>query len=293
MVCDRSVLVGRPRAANLNQAPYGACIVAPLGSLDDNGGPTNTHLPSSSSPLVDAGSDVGFKGVNTLLTAAVSGEYGSQTLSVDDASGFPNAPFLVRVGSEMMRVTQLQGNTLSVERGACRTWPEAHSVGATVVYGFEGLNTLVSASIDDTTSQLTVAATVGLPSCVDNFDIRVNDEEMTVDATTIVDNANGTLTFTVSRGANGTSAAAHVAGSNVLILTDQRGYSRFVDGVDIGAVELGVGEGGATTPLRASTLRSVAAADRALANEQSWLDFDLDLRNDSDSLDESDVQEVA
>jgi|SRR5690625_1848623 len=61
----------------------------------------------------------------------------SQTsLTVDDASIFPDAPFLITVNEEIMRVTSLSGNTLTVQRGREETSASSHNAGSNVENNF-------------------------------------------------------------------------------------------------------------------------------------------------------------
>src|SRR5690625_4369701 len=61
----------------------------------------------------------------------------SQTsLTVDDASIFPDAPFLITVNEEIMQVTSVSGNTLTVQRGREGTSASSHNAGSTVENNF-------------------------------------------------------------------------------------------------------------------------------------------------------------
>jgi len=61
----------------------------------------------------------------------------SQTsLTVDDASIFPDAPFLITVNDEIMRVTSVSGNSLTVQRGREGTSASSHNAGSTVENNF-------------------------------------------------------------------------------------------------------------------------------------------------------------
>src|SRR5690625_849189 len=61
----------------------------------------------------------------------------SQTsLTVDDASIFPDAPFLITVNEEIMRVTSVSGNSLTVQRGREGTSASSHNAGSTVENNF-------------------------------------------------------------------------------------------------------------------------------------------------------------
>src|SRR5690625_7560809 len=61
----------------------------------------------------------------------------SQTsVEVDDASVFPSAPFLITVNEEIMRVTSLSGNSLTVQRGREGTSASSHNAGSNVENNF-------------------------------------------------------------------------------------------------------------------------------------------------------------
>src|SRR5690625_4075924 len=61
----------------------------------------------------------------------------SQTsLTVDDASIFPDAPFLITVNEEIMRVTRVSGNSLTVQRGREGTGASSHNAGSNVENNF-------------------------------------------------------------------------------------------------------------------------------------------------------------
>src|SRR5690625_3021589 len=61
----------------------------------------------------------------------------SQTsLTVDDASIFPDAPFLITVNDEIMRVTNVSSNTLTVQRGREGTSASSHNAGSNVENNF-------------------------------------------------------------------------------------------------------------------------------------------------------------
>ena|SRR5690625_4323891 len=61
----------------------------------------------------------------------------SQTsLTVDDASIFPDAPFLITVNDEIMRVTRVSGNSLTVQRAREGTSASSHNAGSNVENNF-------------------------------------------------------------------------------------------------------------------------------------------------------------
>src|SRR5690625_5057338 len=61
----------------------------------------------------------------------------SQTsLTVDDASIFPDAPFLITVNEEIMRVTSVSGNSLTVQRGREGSSASSHNADSNVENNF-------------------------------------------------------------------------------------------------------------------------------------------------------------
>ena len=78
-----------------------------------------------------------------------------------------------------------------------------------------GANTTLTAAVNSTQTTLTVASASGFPSSP--FTIRIDDESMTVTA------GFGTTTWTVTRGANGSTAASHVNAQTVVWNTPTSG----------------------------------------------------------------------
>lgn len=128
----------------------------------------------------------------TALAAGVTNS--ATTLTVASASGFPaSGSFTIQVDSEQMTVTGGQGTTTwTVTRGVNGTAAAAHSSGA---------------SVDPTSIRVTSAASFPASG---SYAIRVDNETMTVTA------GQGTTTWTVTRGANGTAIASHAAGASIL-----------------------------------------------------------------------------
>tara|TARA_R110000850_G_scaffold66972_21_gene148897 strand:- start:3859 stop:19431 length:15573 start_codon:yes stop_codon:yes gene_type:complete len=212
-----------------------------------------SYAPLFNSPLIGLGSSTGYTGTNTTLTVSVPEDYDSIVLTVSDISVFDYArdeddeviPFQIQVGTERMLVVGVDeaAGTLTVQRGSVRTVPYVHSVGATVVQGFTGLQTVLTSAITESEqTEIRVRDLTGFPE-TGRFDLRINDEllrvlEVTQDQTT------NEFIIRVQRGVNGTTATTHVNDSNVLLLIDQASSNRFVDSngdgfadPDIGAVE--------------------------------------------------------
>ncbi len=130
----------------------------------------------------------------TVMTAI---DAASGLLNVANASGFPTAPFTIRVDDEEMLVTNVIGNDLTVARNQNGTPNVPHSAGRSV--------TVVSQRITvyDTTPFATTPATVRL---------RIDDEYLRV-----VGIVNGTQ-IDVIRGDLGTTPVSHAFNSEVFRL---------------------------------------------------------------------------
>jgi hypothetical protein len=78
-----------------------------------------------------------------------------------------------------------------------------------------GANTTLAAAVNSTQTTITVASATGFPTS--QFTVRVDDESMLVTA------GFGTTTWTVTRGANGSTPAAHVSGQTLVWNTPTSG----------------------------------------------------------------------
>ena len=94
-----------------------------------------------------------------------------------------------------------------------------------------------TASTDVTLASGSALAATNLPALTsgDYFVIHVDSELMAVTALTL--NADGTATLMVVHGADGTTAATHAGGAQVLLASDQRGELIAPGGPDIGAFQ--------------------------------------------------------
>lgn len=161
--------------------------------------------------------DAGLTTMSATLAAAAT------ALSVASAAQFPasgNYYIIVRDttsgNEEIMLVTAGQGTTSwTVTRGQLGT----SAIGTTIASGsvVSGLllytgpvstNTTLGGAITSGATSLTVASATGFPSS-GSYNIVIDQEELTVTA------GAGTTTWTVTRGINGTTAAAHSAGAVV------------------------------------------------------------------------------
>lgn len=93
--------------------------------------------------------------------------------------------------------------------------PATHGLTGQAIWGYDNgtsstctTPTTLTAGITSSATTLTVASAAGFPSS-GNYSIQVDDEQMTVTA------GQGTTTWTVTRGANGTTAVAHAASATV------------------------------------------------------------------------------
>ncbi|MCX7423830.1 MAG: hypothetical protein NT013_30420, partial [Planctomycetia bacterium] len=132
----------------------------------------------------------------TLSAPGIDNQATTTSFDVADGTVFPATPFFIRVGGikgEEMQVTNVTGNTLTVIRGANSTTIAYHSAGAAVTQ----ITATQTINIDDETS---------FPATP--FNIRVDSEDMRVTSV-------GVGQFTVIRGINGTTIAAHADNATV------------------------------------------------------------------------------
>ncbi|GAA5506096.1 tandem-95 repeat protein [Novipirellula caenicola] len=156
---------------------------------------------------------------------------------------WPATPFVIQVGSEQMLVTNMAGNTFTVERGFHGTATAAHPDTTSV---YEVVTSILQTSMTQTASSpltlselLTVSTPLTISSPLTNtisssilrltvddisafpaapFTIRVNNEQMLVSAVNIA-----AKELTITRGENSTTAAQHLAGSQVQVVPPQIG----------------------------------------------------------------------
>jgi uncharacterized protein GlcG (DUF336 family) len=158
-----------------------------------------------------------------LLATAVNDT--ATTLTVTDASPLPaddgnpaTTDFFVRIDKEILAVTDVVGNTLTVVRAQGGTEAASHAK----------LKQLVTGSGDDqavkTTSSVAVALDAASTSLVvpdanvfpaAPFSITIDSEEILVTAVTVA-----TRTLTITRAQNGTVAAAHAIGATIRSVTN-------------------------------------------------------------------------
>jgi len=68
----------------------------------------------------------------SFLASAISSSDTTLTLQSGGGSLFPNAPFVITIDNEILRVTAKSGDTFTVTRGYEGTTPASHSTGASV-----------------------------------------------------------------------------------------------------------------------------------------------------------------
>ena len=195
--------------------------------------------------------------VNSATTTVAQVIGASDTvITVADYSQFPLAqlpavPFEIQVGNELMSVTGYNSNDPS-QWTVTRTAPVAHAVG-----------TNVGLAISATQTTITVANAARFPvsnSPFTSFVIQVDREQMLV---TGVGGVNDT-TWTVQRGYNSTTAAAHAAGATVST-ADQLSLTGFLPAVTATAVRTP----GTTISIQVSNNPSLTAQQNSAQTAQN------------------------
>lgn len=158
----------------------------------------------------------------TTLSAKITSK--QTTINVTSDIGFPPipfAPFGIKIKNERMLVTASApgpNNTITwtVQRGWYNTPRASYSSGAVVA----GSRTMLTTAIDDTTTEIIVPYTEGFRGATEgfprtqSFPIQIDNERMMVTANTLSPDKK-TITWTVERGTDGTTAAAHLKGATV------------------------------------------------------------------------------
>lgn len=124
---------------------------------------------------------------------------------------------LLNIDSELVTVSSLTGNQVTVTRATSATTAASHTAGSVVKIVRPTANTTtISADITDTAAtSITVADATGASLTVGDY-IRINNEFLLIGQI-------ATNTLTVARGQLGTTAATHTSGDTVTRHTDQ-GY---------------------------------------------------------------------
>lgn len=136
VVSSNLTLVPNP-TVTFNQSLTSPLAAPQSATLTFNGlAPQQTGTSQITVTLTDGGAD-GLLGIPGQLAAAISNST-TTTIQVVSTAIFPNpevAPFNIRIGNEVMRVTAvLSGNRFTVQRGANNTTATSHALNAVVVH---------------------------------------------------------------------------------------------------------------------------------------------------------------
>jgi hypothetical protein len=164
---------------------------------------------------------------------ALSNAQTDNVIKVNSDSGFPSSgSFTIQVDSEQMTVT----NVTTDAQGTV-TWTVTRPGSGRATHGGDETASLVYSS---GTTTIKVASASGFPTS-GNYTIKVDNEDM------IVTGGQGTTTWTVQRGREGTSAATHLGGASitrVLGSTDTQIQVDAPDGLGFGNVPFTIAVGG-------------------------------------------------
>jgi hypothetical protein len=212
---DRALSGARPEAVLELTAPTMA-----LGQIARVTGASTLTLASP-----DRGRAVRAEATTSLSVAVTTAAQTS--IAVASAAGFPRTGrFTILVEAEYMTVTAGQAaTTWTVERGAYGSSAAPHVHGAPVVFSTAARATLFdTGGIDAAVTRLSVLGALDFPAATD-FTILVGAEYMTVVA------GHGTTSWTVVRGADGSTAAAHAQGASIT-LAEGPGLPTVIDAAD-------------------------------------------------------------
>ncbi len=154
------------------------------------------------------------------LTARINAA--TTTITVNNSASLPavdanaaSVDFRVLIDNEILEVTNVVGNTLTVLRGKNGTTATAHAAGRALIQGTVQLTTAVnnSATTITVTDSTVLPALDANPATVDFF-VRIENE--IVGVKNAVQNPNGTATLTVDRAQNGSVAKAHAKGKELV-----------------------------------------------------------------------------
>ena len=123
--------------------------------------------------------------------------------------------FRVLIDNEILAVTNVVGNTLTVVRGQNGTAPAAHLAGKAVIEGTVQL----AAAVNNAATTITVTDSTVLPAFDANpatVDFFVRIENEIVGVKDAVQNANGTATLSIDRAQNGSLAKPHAKGKELV-----------------------------------------------------------------------------
>ena len=144
------------------------------------------------------------------------------TLTVNNAALLPaddgnpaTVDFRVLIDNEILAVTDVVGNTLTVVRAQNGTTAAAHASGKAVIQGTVQL----AAAVNNSATTITVTDSTVLPAFDANpatvdFFVRIEGEIVAVK--NAVQNPNGTATLSIDRAQNGSLAKAHAKGKELV-----------------------------------------------------------------------------
>jgi hypothetical protein len=168
-------------------------------------------------------------GQSTFLNQAAGLTANATSMIVKSSAGFPPTPFVVQLNNEQILVTNVNAatNTWTIVRGYNGTVAAAAADFNNVtlltdqLFGtarpmFNPGSTTTTAAVTAAATTITVASDASFPT-VTPFIVDIGNEQVDV---TNVSVTGGTVTWTVIRGYNGTTAAAYVPGTVVTTTTD-------------------------------------------------------------------------
>lgn len=156
-------------------------------------------------------------GAGTSINLTGGQTIGATTLTVASETGFPSvAPYVVIVGSEQEQVTGGIGTkTLTVTRSFNSTTATAHPNGSTVQLGQQITTINQGGGIGSGDATVTVTSFANFPSS-GNYIALLGSS--TPPEHVLVTSGQGTLTWTITRGIDGTPAASHANGAQIYLL---------------------------------------------------------------------------
>ncbi|MBC7820583.1 MAG: hypothetical protein IAG10_27175, partial [Planctomycetaceae bacterium] len=167
------------------------------------------------------GPTVGVSGVRTVeavgdkipqgdVKLAVKVNSTATSITVNDGTLLPAAPFSILIDKEVLEVTNVTGNTLTVTRAQSGTAAKSHAAGKAVIAGTVELAT----AVDETSTMLTVTDARLLPATP--FQIRLEKEVLTVTNVDVL-----TRMLTVVRAQDGSKADKHAVGKQIITSSGQ------------------------------------------------------------------------
>ena len=196
--------------------------IAVVGEADPTAsGPRLTGIPITNPDSIT------YTATNALAAAITDPT--ATTLTVSSAAGFPTplTSFQIRIDQEALNVTAMEGTggtTWTVTRGVNGTTAAAHAQNATVTFtnGNQTITTTLTAAVTAAATTIAVRSTTGFPPL--GFNVQIDSETLTV---TAFGGTNNT-TWTVTRGAAGSTAATHAQNAAVTYASNGSAVDDFV-----------------------------------------------------------------